>query len=97
MTVVIFAMFVMLLLAFAVMSFVALPQMREGKTVFTQGGLDTVDDARRRAIALARARNVSGAAVTAEDATDDVKTSRLSRLRAPIGWTEPQAGPRHAR
>ena len=97
MTVVLFAMFVMLLLAFGVMSFVALPQMREGKTVFTQGGLDTVDDARRRAIALARARNASGATQSPDDAADDVKASRLSKLRAPIGWTEPQAGPRHAR
>jgi hypothetical protein len=90
-------MFVMLLLAFGVMSYVALPQMREGKTVFTQGGLDTVDDARRRAIAMARARSAGGAPNPADDATDDVQASRLSRLRAPIGWTEPQAGPRHAR
>lgn len=81
MSVVLTAMLLMVLLSLLVMGAVALPQLREGKTVFSQGGVDQMDAARRRAAALAGGKE-SGA---------------MGRLRAPVGWTESTNGPRHAR
>ncbi len=91
MSVVLTAMILMFILSLAVMGVVALPQMREGKTVFSQTGLESMDAARRRAAAMAR---LGG------DGADSVKfgpEAPKGRLRSPIGWTVPQAAPRHAR
>lgn len=93
MSVVLSAMIVMLILSFLVMGVVALPQMREGKTVISQTGMESMDAARRRAAAMARRRSADGSAEDVRFGPDAPK----SRLRSPIGWTAPQTAPRHAR
>lgn len=84
------AMILMVVLSFVVMGMVALPQMREGKTVLSQTGMESMDAARRRAAAMAR---VGGGAAPVDFGPEAPR----SRLRAPIGWTTPQPAPRHAR
>ncbi|MFV0459208.1 MAG: hypothetical protein ACK5MT_10640 [Actinomycetales bacterium] len=92
MSVVLTAMILTLALSLLVMVSVALPQLRSGKTVLSQGGMDSVDAARRRAAALARIGGDNGAVTFGPE-----MPTKRNRLRTPIGWTLPQAGPRHAR
>lgn len=58
---------VVVFIAALVMAHVALPEMRQGHTLFAKKDGDPKADA------------------------------RASRLRVPLGWSEPVPGPRHAR
>lgn len=103
MPVVVSTMLLLLVLALGVMAAVALPQLREGKTVFSQAGYDQVDVARRRASALARLGNGSKPGDDSVSASTGGVTfgpdmpQNAKRARTPVGWTESTPGPRHAR
>ncbi len=88
MSVVLITMVFMLLLSFLVMGLVALPQLRAGKTMLSQTGMDRMDVARRRAASLAGRKG---------EARPVGEMEPGQRLRSPVGWTAPTNGPRHAR
>lgn len=68
------SMLLIVFIAALVMAHVALPEMRQGNTLFVRDNDNPIGGARA-----------------------DVKPAVATRLRVPLGWSEPIPGPRHAR